>query len=184
LICGLPTLTGEQLLDYQKRFRANEHPTISNVQVGDAQGAALSVDDGTTAPFKLKKGQKLGLHLTWPECPASSTCGDGICSEDETATDCPDDCMQPAGCHGAESYVYYDPLARNLVERREAMRVAWFSGAGSFTDDHTGRREDEVETFSDGEWTAPNEAGPVHLWTVLRDSRGGIDWQSFVVDVE
>jgi hypothetical protein len=103
---------------------------------------------------------------------------------DENATDCADDCTTPKGCAGAEPYVYYDPLARSLTDRREAMRVSWFSGAGSFEDDHTGRREDELDSFSDGLWTAPNVAGPAHLWVVLRDSRGGVTWQSYVVEVQ
>ena len=58
------------------------------------------------------------------------------------------------------------------------------SGFHTFDDDHTGRREDETDTFSDGAWTAPSTPGLAHLWVVLRDSRGGTDWQSYVVDVQ
>ena len=183
LICGLPSLTGEQLLAYQKRVRNNEHPLITNVLMNRDESTPLSVDDGT-APVRVAKGATVPLRLTWPECPKQSACGDGICSADETSADCADDCMQPKGCLGAETYPYYDPLSRTLVERREAMRVAWFSAAGAFEDDHTGRREDELETYSEGRWTAPQTAGVVHLWAVLRDSRGGVDWQSYVVDVQ
>jgi hypothetical protein len=184
LTCGLPALTGEQLLDYSRRSRNNEHPELSNVLVDADEGAPLSVDDGVSEPTRVAAGQRLSLRATWPECPSEPSCGDGICGIDELAADCPEDCKTPRGCFGAESYVYYDPLTRKLVDRRESMRVAWFAGAGAFEDDHTGRREDEREAFSDGIWTAPNAAGPVHLWAVLRDSRGGISWQSYVVDVE
>ncbi len=184
LTCGLPSLTGEQLFDYQKRVRSNEHPSLSNVLVDGDDGTPLSVDDGETEPLRVSKGQPLSLRATWPECPSVAVCGDGICGIDELAADCAQDCMQPKGCAGAETYVYYDPLLRQLTERREAMRVAWFSSDGSFADDHTGRREDETETSSDGVWTAPNSSGPAHLWVVLRDSRGGVDWQSYVVDVQ
>jgi hypothetical protein len=184
LICGQPSLTGEQLLDYQQRSRANEHPLLANVLVDGDDARPLSVDDGVTSSLSVRRGQRILLRATWPSCPSESQCGDGICGQDETTSDCADDCAEPKGCAGAEPYIYYDPLSRKLVERRESMRVAWFAGAGSFADDHTGRREDEDETFSDGSWTAPKTPGPVHLWVVLRDSRGGIDWQSYVVEVE
>jgi hypothetical protein len=159
LICGLPVLTGEQLFDYQKRVRVNEHPAISGVLIDGDAGRPLSVDDGETTPISVKPGAQLKLRVGWPSCGSEA-------------------------CAGAETYVYYDPLARKLVDRREAMRVSWFSGSGSFQDDHTGRREDETDAFSDGLWTAPSTPGPAHLWVVLRDSRGGVDWQSYVVNVE
>jgi hypothetical protein len=184
LICGPPPLNGEQLLEYQKRVRNNEHPTLSSVLVNGDESTPLSVDDGATESLRVSQGQRITLRATWPACPSQSMCGDGICGQDESAKDCADDCTMPKGCAGAETFVYYDPLTRTLVNHRESMRVAWFAGDGSFGDDHTGRREDETETFSDGVWTAPQTSGPVHLWVVLRDSRGGIDWQSYVVDVE
>ncbi len=184
ILCGQPSLTGEQLNDYQKRARSNEHPLLANVLVDGDDASPLTLDDGTTDPLPVSAGKRLNLRATWPSCPSESQCGDGICSSDESATDCADDCTQPKGCAGAETYVYYDPLTRKLTDRREAMRVAWFAGSGSFEDDHTGRREDEAETFSDGSWTAPKTPGLAHLWVVLRDSRGGVDWQSYVVDVK
>lgn len=184
LVCGLPTLTGAQLLEYQRRSRNNEHPELTSVLVGAEESAALSLDDGQSEPRRVARGQRVTLRATWPSCPSEPSCGDGICGVDELLADCPEDCKTPRGCFGAETYVYYDPLTRKLVDRREAMRVAWFSSAGEFEDDHTGRREDELDAFSDGIWTAPNTPGRVQLWVVLRDNRSGISWQSYVVDVE
>jgi len=184
LLCGSPNLSGDQLLDYQRRQRVNEHPAITGVLVDGDESKPLSEDDGATTPLSVSPGQQLALRVTWPACPSEAACGDGICSSDEKAADCPEDCMTPKGCAGAEAFVYYDPLTRQVVERREAMRVSWFSGSGSFQDDHTGRREDEMQTFSDGLWTAPQTLGMAHLWVVLRDNRGGTSWQSYVVDVE
>jgi len=183
LTCGLPSLTGAQLLEYQQRARINEHPTLSSVLVEGNDSTPLSVDDGAT-PFKVAAGQRIMLRASWPECPVTGVCGDGFCSQDETTQDCADDCTQPKGCAGAETFVYYDPESHGLTTRREAMRVSWFAGTGTFDDDHTGRREDELDTFSDGFWTAPQASGPVHLWVVLRDSRSGVSWQSYVVDVQ
>jgi len=184
LVCGLPSATGEQLKDYQRRVRDNAHPEISRVLVNADESTPLSVDDGRTAVTRVAAGSRVVLRVTWPQCPTSGVCGDGVCSGDENATDCAAECKTPKGCAGAEAFVYYDPQLRRVIDRREAMRVAWFAGAGEFEDDHTGRREDESETFSDGVWTAPSQPGLVHLWVVLRDNRSGISWQSYVVEVE
>ena len=184
LLCGLPSLSGAQLLDYQKRARNNEHPAITSVLVNGDDSTPLSIDDGVVAPVSVNSGQRLSLRVTWPTCPSASACGDGICGGDESAMECAEDCVMPKGCSGAETFVYYDPLSRKLVDRREALRVSWFAGSGSFEDDHTGRREDETESFSDGVWTAPKTVGLAHLWVVLRDNRGGVSWQSYVVDVQ
>jgi len=78
----------------------------------------------------------------------------------------------------AERYVAYDLATRTLVDRRESMRVSWFATAGSFANDRTGRAEDELETFTENEWTAPDEARSVHLFVVLRDARGGVAFAS------
>jgi hypothetical protein len=82
-----------------------------------------------------------------------------------------------------ETYPVYDVLSKALVEHREAMRVSFYATAGSFEHDRTGRAETDMDTFVDDVWTAPDSPGPVHMWAVLRDSRGGIDFASFSVDV-
>jgi hypothetical protein len=83
----------------------------------------------------------------------------------------------------AESYVKFDPASQTLVDEREALRVSWFSSDGAFDDTTTGRSSADVATTSDDGWTAPAQPGPVHLWVVLRDSRGGVDFQSADVQV-
>jgi hypothetical protein len=74
----------------------------------------------------------------------------------------------------AERYVVYDLASRTVIERRETMRVSWFTTAGTFASDRTGRSEDELEPFTDNEWTAPDEARSTDLFVVLRDARGGV----------
>lgn len=76
----------------------------------------------------------------------------------------------------AETYVVYDVAAQALAERRESLRVSWYSTTGDFTADRTGRSEAETESFTENTWTAPDTAGPVQLWVVLRDARGGVDF--------
>jgi hypothetical protein len=84
------------------------------------------------------------------------------------------------GADGAESYVVFDPASQSVAVRRESLRVSWFSSAGTFDADRTGRTAEESATSSTNGWVAPKASGPdalvVHLWVVVRDSRGGIDF--------
>lgn len=83
----------------------------------------------------------------------------------------------------AESYPVWDLASRTLTTHRESLRVSWFASAGEFALDNTGRGEDETETFARNDWTAPGVAGNVHLWVVLRDARGGLDFGAFDLTV-
>ena len=67
-----------------------------------------------------------------------------------------------------------------MVTRHETMRVSWSATAGTFGEDHTGRTESQfAKTSTDNTWTAPDVAGRVVLWVVLRDDRGGTDFRSY-----
>lgn len=84
-----------------------------------------------------------------------------------------------------ETYAYFDPRARALSERREAMRVSWFSTGGSFREPRTGQSEQEADVaHSDNAFTAPAEEGDITLWAVLRDDRGGVTWRAFALRVQ
>jgi hypothetical protein len=83
----------------------------------------------------------------------------------------------------AESFLVYDITTHELVTQREALRLSWFTTAGTFEHDRTGRGDGELETFTQNVWKAPPAAGPVHLWLVLRDSRGGVDFAEAQIDV-
>lgn len=73
----------------------------------------------------------------------------------------------------AEPFVTFDIPTQTLADRRESMRVSWFATAGHFDNDRTGRSEEELDTTTSNVWNAPREPGVHHVWTVLRDSRGG-----------
>jgi hypothetical protein len=83
----------------------------------------------------------------------------------------------------AETYPVFDRVSRVLVDHREALRVSWFATAGALVHDHTGAAEDDPAEVTQNPWTAPTDPGVVHLWVVLRDSRGGTDVRGFEVDV-
>jgi hypothetical protein len=83
----------------------------------------------------------------------------------------------------AETYAYFDPGTQTLTPKREAMRVAWYASAGAFDTESTGRDESDPATTTDNGWTAPPTPGTAHLWIVLRDSRGGVDFATYDVAV-
>ncbi|MCU1277656.1 MAG: hypothetical protein JWM53_1202 [bacterium] len=74
-----------------------------------------------------------------------------------------------------ESFPVLDPAAQRLVTHREAMTVSWLASDGTIASANSGRGEDEAALFTTTTWTAPPAAGVVHLFVVLRDSRGGVD---------
>lgn len=78
----------------------------------------------------------------------------------------------------AERYALFDVKEQLIVTRRESLRVSWFTTAGSFDRDRSGRTEDEPESFTENTWTAPDEARVTHLFFVLRDARGGLSYAS------
>jgi hypothetical protein len=184
ITCGLAGSTNQQFTDYHARTKSNENPQLVSVTVPTLGGKELTVTDAAK-PLVLEASKTVTLRASWPACPSKPSCGDGICSPGEDALGCADDCTTPKGCGGSEPFAYLDPQSHELVDRHEAMRVSWFATAGSFDTDHTGRLESEFsQTSSDNTWTAPEEPGTVFMWVVLRDDRGGVDWQSFRVNVQ
>jgi hypothetical protein len=88
------------------------------------------------------------------------------------------------GCTGAESYAWVDPATRTVKTRQEDIVVAWYATGGRFDGAQTGRSEAEAdETSTANVWHAPSAPGPVRLWAVIRDARGGVGWQSYSVEV-
>jgi len=83
----------------------------------------------------------------------------------------------------AETFLVWDVVSQTLLQQRESLRVSWFATAGAFEHEVTGRTSDDPTTFTQDAWTAPTAPGPVHLWAVLRDDRGGVDFASAEIDV-
>jgi hypothetical protein len=180
LSCGVAGAAPAQAVDFSARYRANENPKI---QALAAIGGAVLTSDDQGAPNPVNSGEKLALRVSWASCPVVDACGDGVCGPDEAVASCPTDCTMPKGCSGAERYVNFDLASRTLVDRREGIHVAWFATAGSFDLDRTGRDGSDSTASSDNAWKAPVQAGPVHLWVVLHDDRGGAGWAGYALDV-
>ena len=142
------------------------------------------VPDGVGAPLELSAGEHVVLRAGWADCPLDASCGDGICGAGEDATSCAGDCTTPKGCTGSEPYVVLDVIERQILDRREAMRVSWFSTGGSFAHDRTGRAAEDAGTpYSENGFHVPNQAGAVRLWVVLRDDRGGVGFVAYSLNV-
>jgi hypothetical protein len=183
LSCGLAGAPPDVAVDFGHRYHDNENPSVASLSVvtGTSAGAPLRTTGSGTNPAVA--GAHLALRVAWASCPTTDACHDGVCGPDETSTGCPADCAMPRGCSGAERFVAFDAETQALADQRESVAVAWFATGGSFDSDRTGRGSTDTATTSDNGWTAPAGAGPVHLWVVLRDDRGGIGWAEYVLDV-
>jgi len=184
ITCGLANGAGD-IEAYRKATKINENPKIAAVTAVNLDNTVLS-DGAVDGPLRVPLGKHVVFATSWSTCPTEPACGDGMCTSGETASDCADDCLtEPVGCTGPESYGYVDPTTGQLAPRHESMRVAWFATQGDFDNDHTGRLEEDFAlTASENGWQAPSTPGLVFMWVVLRDSRGGSDWQSFQLQVE
>jgi hypothetical protein len=187
LACGISGATPEQSVDFGQRYRHNESPAISALTIERAGSSATIAPDspGAEVGATVARGEQITLRAAWAACPTAPACGDGVCGADENAAGCEADCKTPTGCQGSEQYAWFDPEARVVSLRREAIRVAWFTTAGALDADTSGLAEEEADGHSaDNAWTAPSEAGEARIWLVVRDDRGGVGWQSYRVRVE
>lgn len=174
-----PNAGRDESIQYRRRYRSNENPQLSRVTV---QGAGELSEEQT---LSVRAGDRLELTAGWDECPATSRCGDGLCTANEDQGSCAEDCTTPRGCTGAEHYVWYDPEKQSIRPRLEGVTVAWYSSRGRFESEQTGLSEEEAASSSQTRngWLVTPEPGPATLWLVVRDTRGGQSWRTFHVEV-
>ena len=143
---------------YASDYVPNSNPMISSA-VLDPNGAApmalFTAGEAAPPPAVVAAGQVVTLQANWAE-------GTG------------------------ESFLVYDITSHTLVTQPEALRLSWFATAGVFLHDRSGRSNTDTDTdlFTQNIWTAPPTSGLVHLWLVLRDSRGGVDFAETQIDVQ
>jgi hypothetical protein len=153
IYCGLANAPGTSVFQYGKEYTLNQNPVI----------ASLTLQQPGSDPVEVPSVSAGGA-------PFSLASGQTV----SLAASWPADSV--------ESYPAWDVLTHTLLNHNEAMRVSWYATAGTFEHDVTGRSEFETETFADNTWT-PGAPGPVHLWIVLHDSRGGTDFAGYDFDV-
>lgn len=184
IFCPPSGLDQDQAAAFNASYRNNQNPVVDDVafSVGAADFAAVPAEPDSV---HVAPGQSLRFRASWASCPSEPSCGDGICGALEDKGSCPGDCTTPKGCTGAETYAWFDPDARVLETRHESIRVSWFATGGRFDNAVTGNDEDEfASTSTDNGWRAPQTAGKIRVWLVVRDARGGQSYRSFVVLVD
>ncbi len=83
----------------------------------------------------------------------------------------------------AESYRYFDRAQQSIVNKREAMRVSWHADAGQLETESSGVAEEDPTLSTRAGFRAPDVAGTVNLWVVLRDARGGADFAHYSFEI-
>ena len=164
LSCGIAVgASQENTLQFGKEYQLNVNPCIESVTLAAGGGDPVAVDlSGGAAPVSVNAGAKVEFTATWPDLGSDSTC-DG---------------------NGSESYLYYDPVALTLVDRRESIRVSWYATDGSFDHDTTGRVESEADiSYVTNDWTAPSSEKLIRFWLVIRDDRRGVNWTQFDIQI-
>ena len=107
-----------------------------------------------TSVVTLRPGETVTWRASWSDCGDHAVCGDGHCDVDERLS-------------------LSVPNSSLNTCRSDRLKP---QGCGRTSDDpgtdvHTG-------------FTAPDTTGPVWLWLVLRDDRGGIGWQGWQVQIQ
>lgn len=77
-----------------------------------------------------------------------------------------------------ETHVVELELGDGAREPRETLQLSHFSTRGDF-ERHFSFVEPEQEPRISLTWKAPNEAGPVKQYLVVRDGRGGVSWATW-----
>ncbi len=201
LSCGLAEASPDEVTAFTQRYHPNTNPLVASLGVKGAATPWVPAAAPDGAPNQVPLGQHLDLEVAWVACPLTDIAKDGVCGPDETGTSCQScgsgvivspadccpgptmDCTHPLGCTGAERYVVFDTASASLVDQREGIAVSWFATGGVFDSDATGRAGSDTQTTSENGWQAPAQAGPVILWVVLRDDRGGVGWQTYDIEV-
>ncbi|HEY7371404.1 MAG TPA: hypothetical protein VIF57_04440 [Polyangia bacterium] len=83
----------------------------------------------------------------------------------------------------AETFPVFDRTGNTLVDTQEILTASWYVTGGAL-DRAAAEISDPSVLSTSTAWTAPEEAGPVDLLVVLRDSRGGAAWSRATFTVE
>lgn len=159
LACGIPGATPSQLAEMARDYTPNANPQIAGLAMrrGDSPDwEPLHPHDPPAGSNVVAPGETIEIRAEWEAC-------------------------EDAPCPGAEPYLVFDPLQRAIVHAEEILRLSWYGTAGTF-ENARGEASGGSRSIRNV-WTAPTEPGPVQLWLVLRDSRGGVGWQTYFLRV-
>jgi hypothetical protein len=83
-----------------------------------------------------------------------------------------------------ETFPVFDRETRTLVTEKEVLTVAWYATSGAMSHDLVVRVGEDPSTVAANSWSAGDAGGLVHLWVVLRDDRGGVDFGEYAFTVQ
>ena len=149
---------------FSSGYLPNQNPVIASLSRLDADGGTTTIPPlghGVSAGLTVSPGERVSFQAAWPTCPTT-----------------------PTLCGGAEAYLYIDPTSKEITTQRESMVVSWYATAGTFDLDRVGRDAADLATTAVNGWVAPPSSGPLSVWIVVRDARGGVGWESYAVSVE
>jgi len=151
--CNLANAPSSAIADFNSRYQSNVAPGIDHTDVVDATG---------TTSFESVAGTVQTVSVS---------AGASVQIEAALAPD------------SAETFAYYDATTETVIEQEESLHMSWFVTGGTFEHDRTGVAAGDPSTSTSNRWTAPSQPGPVNLWLVLRDSRGGVATKSYAIAV-
>src|SRR4051812_2186977 len=161
IFCPPSGLDLDQAAAFNSNYRRNQNPALTRISTVSDDGIISALPSSSEAPLSVHPGQIVQFQTEW-----------AACSDAES-------------CTGAETYVVFNADSRKLDTKHESMRLSWYASAGTFVDAVTGRDESEFAlTSTSNTWTAPPRATDAQIWLVLRDSRGGQSFQSFIISVQ
>ncbi len=178
--CGLAGVSLDTSTEFNRRYRPNVNPVIDSLRVKRKDGGTETLTDG--AKLTLARAERVELEARWAKCDPEPSC-DATCARADAEGTCPEECSIPVECTGQEDYVWFDGQSRQLATRTESLSLAWYTTAGDYAEERTGVPEDERKHSSRNDFTAPDKAGTIALWVVLRDSRGGVGFVEIPVEV-
>jgi hypothetical protein len=151
ITCNLANAATDIVDDYNQRYQRNNHPGIAATDVTRADGSSFNLDVSPNAN------------------PQTIAPGESVV-------------FQATFANGsAETFPVLNPSGDALVDQTESLYMSWFATSGSFEHDRTGVAGAETATSTSNTWKAPDTAMTVHLWLVLRDSRGGTAFKSYSI---
>jgi len=163
----------------------NHNPALKGLQIEGTQ--YLSQSEAPDSPVCIGRecvpgGKPLKQQV---DCAVSPTLCFPTCA-DNGGDNCPDIHVHPLIDPPAErddvSAIFY-----GHPDFTEQMWVSYYANGGKFSGDTRLLNDAEKGWAGDGAATlfrAPNKAGPVTLWVVVHDNRGGTDWARIQLGIQ
>jgi hypothetical protein len=160
----------------------NENPVLTN-----AAGAAQITFAGQTFPADCVDAACLTVPDPVDPCadPAKAALCVPVCADDGDAKKCPQHALQPVIDQTLPQNSEPDSIAVLSYGRAygEEMWLDYYADRGNF--------DPALKLFSDAQsgynpsyathFLAPKDPGPVRVWAVLHDNRGGVSWEGFTL---